>query len=224
MLKQTKYFDNFNELSGKTNFTLKELKKIIEVLNCFDEKGDLHEKSRQLKAVNDSILNLGKQNISVPDDLRSLKLNLSNEIDVYDEVNNIKSKIINELKQILLLLSTKVVKRKPKKVQIKHGSSSKKQCSIQVYDLIKATTLQAGAKIEHVNKKDGVIYSGVIKNKGEIETNFAGKRELYKSLSAAAHGLTGTSLNGWIWWSVVYDDGRRVPLVKLRNKLEESMS
>ncbi len=90
--------------------------------------------------------------------------------------------------------------------------------SIGISDLIAKGLIKPPLKIYRNYK--GRTFNAEITQRGTVLIN----REEYSSLSTAASKLTGTSINGWIWWLFKDEFGNERNLDYLRKKYFERMS
>ena len=90
----------------------------------------------------------------------------------------------------------------------------------QLADLVAAGLVAPGTRLRHVSERTGDEYSGAVTESGGVLIKLNGKSEEFPSLSAAAVALTGTSLNGWIWWTAELGGGREVIMDELRKELK----
>lgn len=74
---------------------------LVETLQQATGQNDLDEKRKQLKAVSRSVSQLEKQGVSVPDELRHLKMDLASDLGVVDEAEATLSFLALELGQLI---------------------------------------------------------------------------------------------------------------------------
>jgi len=90
--------------------------------------------------------------------------------------------------------------------------------SIDISDLINSGLIKPPLRIYRNYK--GRTLNAEITQSGSVRTNGVE----YTSLSQAAFKLTGTSINGWIWWLFKDNSGNERTLDYLRKKYEERRS
>lgn len=85
---------------------------------------------------------------------------------------------------------------------------------VTVKDLIDADILKVGQVIYKVHK--GQRFEGKVLNDGSIELAHNSKK--FDALSEAATHITGTSMNGWVWWRTIRPNGTECLLDELRTE------
>ena len=178
-----------------------ELQEIHNQLNPWLNEADKTEKQNQLNAVAGSLDKLTKTEVTIPSELRDLKLKLHRELDQFKEAKIIKAELDEMLSQFVIqkksFRKSKLLKSVPKK-RIKQTGDK-----IDLFCLIKNGLIQPHTKIEKVFR--GIHYEAVIIINGQIELTFNGVKRTYKSPSSAAADLAQAPRNGWTWWSLEGD-------------------
>ena len=201
---------------------LETLEKLLDKLtNSFSKGSDsaeLNEKSKQLTEVEKTISNLERANITIPEELRKLKLSLYQVVHQYNDFIKLKANYENLLKDNYHKISSRNISPQPS-IKSKGGngkSRTRKFINITQKDLLDENIIPAGLKI-YKNYK-GTYYSAKILNNGAIELVQNGKTYRFTSLSTAAEHITKGSINGWDWWLTDFEKTER-PMSYYRNKL-----
>lgn len=173
------------------------------------------EEKKQLQTVNRAIAHLEKLGVTVPDDLRELKLNLSVR-DSDSDLDQALSEKLNSLDD--LIESLRGLRSEAKKIRdsfkTRHsGTGAKKYFGVQVVQLIKARLLSTESRIELRWAKEGEVFEGRLRNDGRVAVRSDLGWKEYDSLSTAASETAGRSLNGWRHWRLVEPNGNRTPLI-----------
>ncbi|MFC5271400.1 hypothetical protein [Adhaeribacter terreus] len=173
-------------------------KELAPYLNAANKK----EKQAQLNSIDQSIYQMEKGHINIPDELRQLKLKLLKDLDQFKEAEAAQQKVL-ELLQPLLAIAPQTRKQTqfgeaPKKVSNKVSGSR-----IDLTDLLTAGYLKPGMQL--IKKYKGETYKGTITEEGFILTNISGQELSFPTPTAAAEAITLKAQNGWVWWSVEGD-------------------
>jgi len=182
------------------------------------------EEKKQLQAVNRSIEQLKKLGVSIPDDLRNLKLRLT----ALDCRATPSGKVKGHLEALdELIESLSELKGEAKRIRHSVGAGggskgTKTHFGTRVADLMEAGLLSTEAHLELQWKKDGEIYEGKLLIDGRIAVRTSSGWTEYDSLSTAAARMAGRSLNGWDTWRLVESSGRRIPLTEIRRRYMEA--
>ncbi len=184
------------------------------------DAGMISEEKKQLQAVNRSIEQLRKLGVSIPDDLRNLKLKLTARDSGVGSDHKYPSQV-EELEELIETLSN--LKNEAK--QVRHslrperkGSGTKTYFGIEVADLMEAGLLSIESHLELQWKKDGDIFEGRLLSDGRIAVRTTSGWKEYDSLSMAASQIAGCSLNGWDKWRIIETNGRRISLMQIRDR------
>ena len=178
-----------------------ELQEIHNQLNPWLNEADKTEKQNQLNAVAGSLDKLTKTEVTIPSELRDLKLKLHRELDKFKEAKIIKAELGEMLSQF-------VDAKKPiqKRVQAKKGSIKKSKPSgnrIELLNLIQNGILEPNTKICKDFK--GLHFEAIITGEGKIKYTKNGIIKTFNTPSAAAEYLSKAKQNGWTWWSLEGD-------------------
>lgn len=179
------------------------------------------EERKQLQAVNKTIRQLESLGVSVPPDLRELKLRLSAKEDrpAGDPEREARIKALEHLIGRLRELSKLARIARDALSASAHGSGNKQHYGVQLADLIEAGLLSVSDRLELQWKKDGPVFEGRIKADGRVEAKTDAGWRVYETLSAAAADIGGRALNGWDHWSRIDSTGLMTPLREIRAKL-----
>jgi len=178
-----------------------ELQEIHNQLNPWLNEADKTEKQNQLNAVAGSLDKLTKTEVTIPSELRDLKLKLHRELDQFKEAKIIKAELDEMLGQFVIQKKA-TRKRTAKKVLIKKIRKSTGS-RIDLFHLIQNDIIEPQAKI--VKHFKGIRYEATITNEGQIELLHNGVTVSHNTPSAAAEYLSKAKQNGWTWWSLEGD-------------------
>lgn len=179
-----------------------------------------NDEKKQLQAVNRSIEQLQKLGVSIPDDLRKLKLQLTSR----DSSASSNQKIESTLETLEELIeSLRDLKDEAKRIRHSlkpghKGSGTKTHFGVRLVELMEAGLLTIESRLELQWRKDGDIYEGKLRPDGRIAVRTTAGWEEYDSLSTAASQISGRSQNGWEKWCLVESNGRHVPLIHIRDR------
>jgi len=178
------------------------------------------EERKQLQAVNKTIRQLNRLSVSVPEDLRNLKLRLSTK-DVSDSLKHeVEERIVKVealIEQLRKISNAARALRSRLKGTAQTGGP-KKRYDVTVLELIQGGHLNIDDRLELQWLKDGQTYEGKVRPDGTVMAKIGGGWEQFKSLSAAAGQIAGRSLNGWKHWRRINKDGSRTSLKEIRNR------
>ena len=183
------------------------LQTISEQIEPYLQNETLKEKDNQLRAIENTIQKLQKENTPIPDDLRDLKLKLVCEIEAWQDSEKIKKQLYSLLKEYEYLFQPAITTTKPKKRRKRRKRKQKLGRRIEMIDLLKAGIIPKDTIIFRAYK--GIRYEAQIDKNGKIVTTINGRSQSFKSPSAAAVALTNLSQNGWNWWFVSIDGKKR---------------
>jgi hypothetical protein len=182
--------------------------------------GLTNDEKKQLNAINRSIVQLQKLNVPIPDDLRQLKLNISNH-DTEPAANLARAAKLETLDKLIADLNDLTSKAKRIRSSFKtiaKDSGTKKHYGVQLVDLIESGFISAESPLELQWLKDGEVFEGKLLKDGRIAVRIELDWQEYDSPSTAAAKAAGRNLNGWSHWRVVESDGRRTSLEKIRTR------
>jgi len=205
-----------------------ELNKHIEAMRRWLEKLDniptqlpglSVEERKQLQTVNKAVEQLNRLGVSVPDDLRRLKLQLSAK-DVSDPANIEFQTRLSDLETLIEQLRKMLKAARSIRGRLKttgRTGGTKKHYGITLLDLLQGGQLSTEDKLELQWHKEGPTYEGKVSPDGTVMAKAPDGWKQYNALSTAASQIAGRSLNGWTHWRRINDDGSRTPLAKIRS-------
>ena len=184
------------------------------------EVGLSKNERKQLQAIENSIKQLSRNGIEIPDGLRRLKLELSAR-DINTSASSLSeaeiaaaSGLIVELRKLADRART-ILKRPKKTVRTNNG---KRHYRVSLKDLLDGGYLSARDRIEFSYKNGEVNAKGKIAANGSVSIQTDTASEAFQSLSTAAKAISGRSLNGWIYWWKLNPDGSRTLLDAVRKQ------
>ena len=178
-----------------------ELQEIHNQLNPWLNEADKTEKQNQLNAVAGSLDKLTKTEVTIPSELRELKLKLHRELDQFKEAKIIKAELDDMLSEFVIQKKS-IRKRPPKKVLLKKIRKTT-GIRIEMLRLIQNGIIEPQTKL--VKHFKGIHYEATITNEGQIELFHNGIMVSLNTPSAAAEYLSKAKQNGWTWWSLEGD-------------------
>jgi len=177
-----------------------------------------NEERKQLHAVNKSIEQLTRLGVSIPDDLRKLKLQLSAKDSAGPRFADIEPRLmkVEALAESLreLLGVTRSVRDTLKGTGQNPGA--KKHYGVSLKQLLQSAYLSAEDKIELQWVMNGPTYEGKLSEDGTLTAKTRAGWHEFDSLSTAASSIAGRPLNGWDHWRRVNPDGSRTALKEIR--------
>jgi len=187
-------------------------------INVRQMQGLSSDERKQLIAVNKSIQQLTTLGVSIPAELRQLKLQLSAK-DVEKPVTDEKQPLISEVAELISALSD--LAKTAKVVQNKLSISgrmpvAKQHFEVTLEELIEGGFLSPEDKLEFSWQKNGPVYEGKVLADGNVMVKTQSGWKRFKSLSAAATTIGKCSLNGWLHWRRVNADGTLTTLKDIR--------
>lgn len=168
------------------------LLKLKDELKPYLDKANLKEKESQLKSVESTIVQLDKNQISIPDELRELKFRLLKELDEFVEAEM----VIEEIHGLFVDFS-------PKGELINKQQTNKKRIHnrrIYLKDLIDANIFTPPLNI--YKRYKGEDFHAVINDEGLIEISKDEEKHVFDTPTAATKFATNLNLNGWTWWNI----------------------
>lgn len=178
------------------------------------------EERKQLHAVNKTIQQLTSLGVTIPDDLRQLKLRLSAK----DVGNAADAEIENRLVQAESLVeSLRELTQDARALRNRlkgsgQVSGTKKHYGVSLEELLESGHLSTDDKLELQWKKDGPVYEGKVRSDGSVSAKTDAGWKQFDTLSAAAASIGERALNGWDHWSRIESDGSRTTLKAIRTK------
>lgn len=176
------------------------------------------EERKQLQSVNKAIEQLRRSGVTVPADLRDLKLKLSSKDSLSSDVQENAIRL-REVERLIRELSKTLKTARAVRDNLKSNEQSrgtKKHYGVTLLDLLQAGMLSVDDSIELQWLKDGPVVQGTIKADGTIMVRDSDGWQSHASLSSAASKVAGRSLNGWKHWRLVNKDGSTTALEDIR--------
>jgi len=181
------------------------------------------EERKQLQAVNKSIQQLTSLGVSIPDDLRQLKLQLSAK-DSGGATDPARESRLAEVESLLDHLHDLTQEARSLRNRLKSNgqtSGRKRHYGVSLEELLENEILSTDDKLELQWKKDGPVFPGKVQADGTVSAKTSAGWQTYKSLSTAATEIGERPLNGWDHWYRVESNGSRTPLSVIRAKFME---
>lgn len=180
------------------------------------------DEKKQLVEVEKTIQKLSKLGVTIPDDLRSMKLRLSAKDQACASSDGVDSALV-EIEDLIgdladLLKAAKHLKRKGKSSGV---GGPKRHYGISIEELLESGDLSTSDKLELQWAKNGPRIKGKLLEDGRVKVLSGEHTGNYKSLSAAADACAGRSLNGWDHWRRINDDGSETLLTDIRGQYLE---
>jgi hypothetical protein len=176
------------------------------------------EERKQLQSIEKSIRHLSASGVSIPDELRQLKLQLSAK-DVGSSKAKGTGECIAEVGEIVGYLArlTQVAKVLHNSLKSPNKTSySKQRYEVTLKELIQNEYLSSEDKLELCWKKDGPIFEGKVDANGTLLVRTPQGWKAFDSLSSAATAIAKCSLNGWLHWRRIHADGTQTTLNDVR--------
>lgn len=176
------------------------------------------EERKQLQAVNKAIEQLQRSSISIPDDLRNLKLKLSARDVTVSDTREIETRL-KQVESLIQSLGRTMKKARAVRDRLKSKgrvSGTKKYYGITLLDLLQEGLLTTEDRLELQWLKKGPVLKGKLKADGTVMVKTSDGWQPHTSLSTAASRVAGRSLNGWKHWRRVNRDGTTTTLEAIR--------
>lgn len=176
------------------------------------------EERKQLQTVNKAIGQLQRASVSIPEDLRRLKLKLSAK----DGPDRHDHEIENRMQAVEKLIDAlgktiKTARSIRDRLNAKGKvAGTKKYYGIKLLDLLKSRLLSTDDRLELQWLKAGPVLKGKVTPDGAVMVKTPNGWQSYTSLSTAASRLAGRSLNGWKHWRRINPDGTSTRLEDIR--------
>ena len=178
------------------------------------------EERKQLQAVNKAVEQLQRNGISVPEELRNLKLQLSAKDNAGLEDHEMKTRLksVESLIQGLgkTIKTARAIRDKMKSTG--QAGGPKKYYGVSLADLVLAGLLSVDDRLELRWLKNGPAFKGKVIANGAVMVKTSDGWQQYDSLSTAASRVAGRSLNGWKHWYFINHDGTTTALEDIRAK------
>ncbi|MGV8815650.1 MAG: hypothetical protein ACOH2D_16230 [Gelidibacter sp.] len=182
------------------------LDEIKSELNPLLNNAQKTEKKTQLEAVVKMTDQFDKINIDIPDEIRTLKFKLIQEMDQLDAAVELNRDLQNMLLSFVDQNKVRSKRQKKESSTIK-SKPPKIQFGIKLIDLIEAKLIEPNTKI--INTVDGEKYEATITQNGKVKLVHNHTTTLFNSLSSAAKAIMGRAINGWTWWYIVDNSGKK---------------
>lgn len=176
------------------------------------------DERKQLLAVEKSIQQLSVSGVSIPDELRQLKLQLSAK-DVTRHALSSARVRASEVGEIVSTLSRLAQAAKSLHNSLKtpgRAPVSKQRHEVTLEELIRAGHLSPEDRLEFSWRKAGPVFDGKVRADGTLMAKTPAGWKAFESLSAAATAIGECSLNGWLHWRRINADGSRTTLKDVR--------
>lgn len=176
------------------------------------------DERKQLQAVEKSIQQLSASGVSIPDELRQLKLQLSAK-DVTRPATASTRERAAEVSEIVSALSRLTQTAKALHNSLKTPGKapvSKQRYEVTLEDLIAHGHLSPDDRLEFSWQKAGPVFEGKVRADGTLMAKTPSGWKPFESLSAAATAIGECSLNGWLHWRRINADGSRTTLKDVR--------
>jgi DNA-binding ferritin-like protein len=208
---------------------MQELNEHLEALRRWiDRQGDIPtlalvlsaDERKQLQAVNKTIVQLTRLGVSVPEDLRNLKLRLSTK-DASDTANRDVEEGIEKVEALIEQLRKLLQAARSLRDRLKatgQTAGTKKHYGVTLLELLQSGHLSTEDRLELQWLKDGPTYEGKVQPDGSVMAKTLTGWKHYASLSAAADDIAERSLNGWEHWRRINSDGSRTSLKEIRSR------
>lgn len=178
------------------------------------------EERKQLQAVNKTIAQLTRHGVSVPEDLRNLKLRLSAK-DAPSAANREVEGQIMEIEALIEQLRKLVQAARWLRNRLKGPhqiSGTKRHYGVTLLELIQSGHLSTEDRLQLQWLKNGPKFEGKIRPDGYVMAKTPNGWRQYDSLSTAADDIAKRSLNGWEHWRRINSDSSRTPLKEIRSQ------
>ena len=193
------------------------------VMEKLDGAGLSSEQKAQLKTVDNAISQLVNLGVAVPNDLRQLKLSLSQKEINGEEWNEVREAIA-ELKfatKQLFNLSQEARTLTSKIISCSRAidDSQKKYFGVSILMLMNSGQIAAGDRLEYRNQANGTSISARIDSDGMIVV-VKGHEETgrFSTLSAAGHFVLGRKdKSSWTRWWLIRTDGTKLRMDNVRD-------
>lgn len=175
---------------------------------------------KQLHAVNKSIQQLAALGVSIPDELRQLKLQLSAK-DVVGPAAVGTQESLAEVAELIGALGKLSQAAKSIFNQLKtpgNESAGRQRYDVTLQQLVNSGHLSLDDKLEFSWLKGGPVFEGKVRESGALAAKLPTGWKEFESLSAAAEDISDHSLNGWMHWRRINSDGSRTTLKDIRAK------
>ena len=206
-----------------------ELKGHLEALRCWiDRQGDIpspnpdlsDEEREHLRVLNKSIQQLAGLGVSIPDDLRELKLRLSAKDNASQANPEIENRLaeVEDLVEHLRELTQAARSLRDRLKATGRSPGTKKHYGVSLKELLQSGHLSTDDKLELQWSKNGSAYEGKVRDDGTVMARTNDGWKQFDTLSAAAVSISERPTNGWNCWRRVNRNGSRTMLKDIRAK------
>jgi len=178
------------------------------------------EERKQLHAVNKSIQQLTALGVSIPDDLRKLKLRLAGKDTGGAGSTEIENRLVQteSLVENLRELTQAARSLRDRLKGTGQNSGTKKHYGVSLEELLESGHLSTEDKLELQWQKDGPVFEGKVRADGSVTAKTAAGWKQFDTLSAAAASIGERALNGWDHWRRINRDGSSTTLKDVRTQ------
>lgn len=179
------------------------------------------DERKQLQAVEKSIQQLSASGVSIPDELRQLKLQLSAKDVIRLTTTASTREHAAEIGEIVSALRRLTQAAKALQNSLKtpgKSSVSKQRYEVTLEELVAHGYLSPDDRLEFSWQKAGPVFEGKLRADGTLMAKTPSGWKSFESLSAAATAIGECSLNGWLHWRRVNTDGSRATLKDIRDQ------
>lgn len=166
----------------------------------------------QLKKINSTINELKKNSIAVPDQLITLKLSLSSQIDKIKDSEKMRKELIQCLELNALQLKEIAPEKPVRKEKIKKITVQER---VELIDLINASVVPANVEFYAYYKNTRL--SATLLPNGSLEMMDKKKKKIYQNHRAAATAITGYKVDPWNFWKLDFE-GKPLTLDDYRSR------
>lgn len=172
------------------------------LMDCFDTLLQASQKGKpaQLKEIEKTIDNMHKKGLTIPPELRKLKLDLLSDLDAAETQIVLKRELIENMHRIFSI----------KTPEVKNGECKKHRQKTMVRRSINFPPDGTLCKFVYKNER----YNGEIKDSRLVIEGYG----LFSSFSSASVEITQTSRNGWRDWELLIPGSSQWVLADLWRK------
>ena len=176
------------------------------------------EEQKQLQAVDKAMEQLRRSGVTVPEDLRSLKLKLSARDVTRSETYDIATRL-KDVEDLIQAIGKSVKTARNIRERLKSAGQvrgARRRYDVDLKDLIRAGLLSVEDRLELQWLKNCPVLKGKVLPDGVVMVNTPNGWQRYDSLSTAASQVAQHSLNGWKHWRRVNSDGTTIAFEDIR--------
>lgn len=178
------------------------------------------DERKQLEAINKAIVQLARDGVPVPKDLRKLKLQLSAKDASGAASDEVEAQIL-ELEAVIEQLRKLLQAARSFRDRLKstgQTGGTKTHFGVTLLELVQSGHLSTADRLELQWVNDGPRYEGKVQTDGSLMAKTPSGWKHYRSPSMAAGDIAQCSLNGWKHWRRVNTDGSRASLEEIRSR------